>query len=81
MWQLERRWIKARKRARVDLVDLGPPDRDQTHVINLELSIALVKFNGCDLISHSANDRVTRGYLRTLQSRSDGGNQRRSRIV
>ena len=34
-WPLVKRWIKARKYARIDLVDLGPPNRDQTHVINL----------------------------------------------
>ena len=54
-----------RKRAHVNLVDLGPLDRDHTHGINSELSIALVKSNGYDLISHSVNDKVTRGWLRT----------------
>ena len=66
-WQLEWSWIKARKIARVNLVDLSPPNRNQTHVINLEPLIALVKSNGCDLISHSVNDRETRGWLRTLR--------------
>ena len=42
--------FKARDK-RCYLVDFGPPDHDQTHVINLEPSIALVKSNGCDLIS------------------------------
>ena len=65
--QLERCWIKAHKRVRVDLVDFGPPDRDQVHVGNLEPSIALVKSDGYDLISHSANDKVTCGCLRTLR--------------
>ena len=56
-------------------MDLGPPDHDQMHMLNLELSITLVKSNGCDLISHSANDSVTRGELWTLRTRSNGGNQ------
>ena len=47
-------------------MDFGSPDRDQTHVRNSEPSIALVKSGGCDLISHSVNDRVTRGCLTTL---------------
>ena len=60
-------WIKARESARVDLVDFGPPDRDQTHVINSEPSIALVKSNSCELILHSENERVTRGCMWTLR--------------
>ena len=41
---------QVRERARVDLVDLGPPDLNQTRVINSKPSIALVKSNGCNLI-------------------------------
>ena len=54
------------KKMRVDLVDFGPPDLDQQHAINSRPSISLVKSNACDLISHSANDRATRGCLTTL---------------
>ena len=54
---------QTRKKVRIDLVDFGQPDlvqirhfakfrSNQTHVLNLELSIALVKSNGCDFISH-----------------------------
>ena len=39
-------------------MDLGPSDRDQTYMLNLESSIILVKSNGCDLILHSANDVI-----------------------
>ena len=56
-------WIKARELARVDLVDFGPLDCDQMHMINSEPSIALMKSNSCDLISHSANDGVICGKL------------------
>ena len=38
--------IKARESALVDLVDFGPPDRDQTHMMTSEPSIVLVKSNG-----------------------------------
>ena len=59
------------EKARIDLVDFGPPDpiqikhfskfiSDQMHMLNSKPSIALVKSNSCDLISHSANDGVTR---------------------
>ena len=51
------------EKVRVDLVDFGPPDRDQMHVMNSESSIVLVKSNGCDLISHSANDKATHKCL------------------
>ena len=47
----------------VDLVDFGPPDPDQQHVMNLWPSISLVKSNDSDLILHSANDGVTSGKL------------------
>ena len=40
----------------VDLVDFGPPDLDHTHVTNVQLSILLVKSNGCDLISQSTSN-------------------------
>ena len=36
---------QAHERARIDLVDLGPPDLDQMHVINSKPSISLVKSN------------------------------------
>ena len=65
------------KKVRIDLVDFGPLEpikinhfvkfrSAQTHVLNSEPSITLVKSNGCNLISHSANDGVTRGELWTL---------------
>ena len=74
-WQLEQRWIKARKRACVDLVDLGQPNHNQIHVTNSEPSNPLVKSNGCDLITHSTTDKTTRGCLRTLRRRSNSKNQ------
>ena len=49
--------------ARVDLVDFGPPNCDQTHVTNSEPSIALVKSNGYNFISQSSNREVTHGCL------------------
>ena len=58
-WQLERYWIKSRKRAGVDLMNSDPSDSDQTHTHNLEPSIAFVKSNDCNFISHSANHGVT----------------------
>ena len=60
-WQRVERWIKMQELSRVDLVDFNLPDRDQTHVLYLESSIALVKSDGCDLISQSKNCGVTRG--------------------
>ena len=57
-WHRVEGWIKVGKSMSVDMVDFGPPDRDQKHVINLEPSIVLVKSNDCDLISHSANNEV-----------------------
>ena len=54
---------QVRERACVDLVDLGPPDLNQMHVINSRSSIALVKYNACNLILQLANDGVTRGDL------------------
>ena len=33
-WHLEKYWIKARERVRVDLVHFGPPYLDHTHVTN-----------------------------------------------
>ena len=48
------------------LVDFGPPDRNQMHLINSEPSIALVKSNSCNLFLHSANERATRGWPWTL---------------
>ena len=58
-------WIKARESARVDLVDFGSLERDHTHVMNSEPSIALVKANGSNLISHSPNHGMTRRCLWT----------------
>ena len=52
---------------RFDLVDIGPPDRDQMQVLNSESSIALVKSDDCELISQSANRGVTRGCLWTFR--------------
>ena len=49
-WHPKRRWIKARRRAHVDLVDLGPLDPNQSCMNNSQLSISLVKSDGCDLI-------------------------------
>ena len=66
-WRCMRHWIKARESALLDLVDFSLPYRDQTHVINSEPLITLVKSNGSDLILHSANNRATRGYLSTLR--------------
>ena len=37
-----------RKMTRVDQVDFGPPDLDQTHVTNAPSSISLTKSDGCD---------------------------------
>ena len=59
------RWIKVHESARVDLVDLGPPDRDQMHILNSESSIALVLSDGCDLILKSTNRGVTHGCMWT----------------
>ena len=66
-WHLEESQIKARERARVDHVDFGPPDLDHMHVTNSQLSITLVKSDGHDLISLSANYRATRGCIWTLR--------------
>ena len=63
MWQHVECWIKAYEYRRIDLVDLDRLDCDQMHVLNSEPLIALVKYNGCDLISHWANDGVTRDEL------------------
>ena len=52
---------------RVNLMDFGSPDHDQTHMLNSEPLIALVKSDSCDLISQSANCGVTRGYLWMLR--------------
>ena len=52
---------------RVDLVDLGPPDPDHTHMMNVRPSISFVKSNGYDLIFRSANRVVTHGCLWMLQ--------------
>ena len=51
------RWIKACESALVDLVNSGPPDHDQTHVLNSESSIALVKSDGCVMRSNNGNKR------------------------
>ena len=66
-WQHERRWIKAHGREHVNLADLGPLDPNQPHMTNSQPSISLVKSDGCDLISHSANRGVTRGCLWILR--------------
>ena len=66
-WQSVGSWIKVHESALVDLMDSGPPDYDQTHVLNSKPLIELVKSDGCNLISHSANKRTTRGCLRTLR--------------
>ena len=50
-WHREGRQIKACRIARIDLVDLGPSERDHTHMTNLRPSISLVKFDGCDVIA------------------------------
>ena len=60
-------WIKSRESALVDLVEFGLSDHDQMNVTNSGPSIALVKSNICDLISHSANDRATRDCLWMLR--------------
>ena len=54
-WHLEKHWIKARERVRVDLVDLDSPDLNHTHMTNVRPSITLVKFDGNNLISNSTN--------------------------
>ena len=57
------------KKALVDLVDFRPPNPDQHHVTNSQLSISLVKSNGCDLILHYGIHGVTRSctwYLKRL---------------
>ena len=66
-------WIKAHELVRLDLVDFGPPDCDQTHMISLEPSI-----DDRNLISHSANHGMTRGCLRTYRWRSNDGNSTNS---
>ena len=38
------------QRAHVNLMDIGPPDLDPTHVTNARLSVSLVKSDGCDFI-------------------------------
>ena len=45
------------------IIDLGPLDLNQMHVINSLMSISLVRTNGKDIISRSANQGVTRGDL------------------
>ena len=75
-WKSVGHWIKARESAHVDLVDSGPTYHDQTHVLNSELFIVLVKFDGCDLISQSANCGVTHSCLWTLRWISNGGDER-----
>ena len=67
MWQHVECWIKSRESTHVEMVDFGPPNHDPKHVLNSELSITLVKSNGCDLISQLASDSVTRGELWTLR--------------
>ena len=42
-----------REKLCVDLVDFGSPDCDLKHVRNLEPSIAYVKSDSCDFITHS----------------------------
>ena len=59
-------WIKVCKSTRVDLVDFGPPDRDQMHVLISEPSTALVKSR----LRLNPALGVTRGELWT--SRSNG---------
>ena len=74
-WHRVECWIKARESARIDLVDFGPPDRDQTHVLKSKQSIALVKSNGRDLMLRLADHGMTGGYLWTHRWRLNGGNQ------
>ena len=63
------------EKKRANLVDFGPVDLDHMHVKNLRPSISLVKFDGCDLISQSTNDQVTRGCLWTLDKARLQGHQ------
>ena len=60
-WQHVERWIKVRQSMHVDQMYFVPPDHDQTHVLNSETSITLVKPNGCDLIPASTNAIVALG--------------------
>ena len=62
-WECVEHWIEVQKLASVDLMDFGPSDRDKKHVHNSEPSITLVRSDGCDFISHSANRGVRRGCL------------------
>ena len=62
-WQSMGCSIKVRESALVDLLDSSPPDCNQMHMLNLEPSIALVKFGSCDLISQSTNHGVTHSSL------------------
>ena len=63
-------------------MDFGSPDCDKTHVRNSEPSIALVKSDSCDLISHSTNRGMTHGYCgrsnedRTVKIKEEMGMQR-----
>ena len=50
-WHREERQIKACIIAHVDLVDLGPSNRDHTHVTNWRPSISLVKSDSHDVIA------------------------------
>ena len=54
------------ERAPVDMVDFGPPDPYQKHVINLRPLISLVRSNGHNFISQLANCGVTHGSQWTL---------------
>ena len=56
-------------------MDFGPLDLESKHVHNSEPSIAKVKSDGGDLISHSASNRATCGCIRMLRRRSDDRNK------
>ena len=65
-------------------MDFCSPDHDKKHVHNSEPSIALVKSDSCDLVSHSTNRGVTRGYCgrsnedQTAKIKEEMGMQRRN---
>ena len=54
---------QARERVCIDMVDLGPPDPDQTHMTNSRPLISLVRSNCQNFISQLANRGVIRDCL------------------
>ena len=55
-----------REMTRIDQLDFSPADLDHTRVTISQPLISLVKSDGRDLITHSANHGATHGRVRTL---------------